>query len=84
MSKTIREMRDGNKCPKAQLLRVILQEIPFLPDTAVLEQECKTYLLVVSEQHITYDQAMQAVREFWDATVTEREEEETAIVESKP
>ena len=50
MTDTVQRMKDGNRHPKVAILRAIQQEIEKLPDTALILEQCESYLQHEAEQ----------------------------------
>lgn len=50
MQKTVEQIKAGHPCDKAKALRTILKEIPTLPTTEQLDEECRIYVGAMSNR----------------------------------
>jgi len=80
MSSTIKDMRGGSRCPKADLLRKIMAEIQLLPDTDELERQCIAHADIFAQQRpegLTVDEATQILIDLLGPEAAELEKKST-------
>lgn len=53
---TVKAIREGSPCEKAEALKKIKEEIPSLADTSELDQECESYLLYIKDRGFRKDE----------------------------
>jgi len=54
MNDTLKTLRAGSPCEKAQMLREIKKQVALLPDTKVMAEECEIYLRVIAKEQNLY------------------------------
>eukprot|EP00567_Pseudictyota_dubia_P018081 CAMPEP_0197438818 /NCGR_PEP_ID=MMETSP1175-20131217/5708_1 /TAXON_ID=1003142 /ORGANISM="Triceratium dubium, Strain CCMP147" /LENGTH=577 /DNA_ID=CAMNT_0042968619 /DNA_START=191 /DNA_END=1924 /DNA_ORIENTATION=+ len=52
MSTTIKNIRNGNPCEKAELIRCIKDDLAELPDTSILAEECERYFVAMTSRPV--------------------------------
>ena len=87
MNETIRAIKAGNPCDKANSLRRIKEEILHLPSTSCLDRECKNYIEAMNRRNrkMTEQEAIRLLVETAQAQAESeypREEEASAKVKS--
>jgi hypothetical protein len=86
LTNTIQDIQSGNPCQKAEKLREIQKELPELPNTASLDDECQRYLGAMDQRlrAMTQEEVTKILLEQSEAAMEEaRELEELQLAEQE-